>query len=202
MISLFATQFLLEQLTYVVVVQVDCWHNNMTWCLTLKLDYALAKVGLYHLYAVLFQIWVHATLLSKHRLRFYQLLYVVVLQNAINNLVEFMSIFRPVYYTTVLFGFGGKLVQILVQMGNGVALNLRCFFAQLFPFLKPVCHIVTFGAYCPESGIMPFRICLVLQELLCCITMCCTHNLKFLIFSLFHFLIFLTVLRPISPLRA
>ena len=124
---------------------------------------------------MLLQVRVHSAFLCQHRLRFDEFLDIVVFQYAVYYLVEFMRILGPVDDTSVFFSLGCKLVQIFIQVGDGVALNGTGLLAQLFPFLQSVCHIVTFGTYCPESGIMPFRIGLVLQEFLSCITMCCTH---------------------------
>ncbi len=99
----------------------------------------------------------------------------MVLQDAIDNLVELLGILCPVYLHAVLLGIGGKLVKIFIQMGDGMALNLGCFLAQLFPFVKPVGHVVALAAYRPEGGVMPVGILLVLQELLGCFAVLCTH---------------------------
>ena len=115
--------FLFEQLAHVVVAQMDGGHHDVRGCLTLQLDDALAQVGFDHLNAFLLEVGVHAALLSEHRLRLHHLLHVVVLQNTVDDFVELLGILRPVYLDTVLFGIGGKLVEIFVEMGDGVALD-------------------------------------------------------------------------------
>ena len=86
----------------------------------------------------------------------------MVLQDAIDNLVELGRILGPVNLYTVLFGIGGKLVQIFVQMGNGMTFNLRCFLAQLLPLVQSVGHVVALGANGPERGVVPVGVLLVL----------------------------------------
>ena len=86
----------------------------------------------------------------------------MILQDAIDDLIKLIGIFGPMYDTAVFFGFGGKLVEIFVKMGNGVALDGAGFLTQLFPLLKSVCHIVTFRKYKKKSGIVPLGVCLVL----------------------------------------
>ena len=154
--------FLLEKFAHIVVVQVDGWHHDMAGRLTLQLDDALAKVGLYHFDASFLKIGIHATFLCEHRLRLYHLLHVMVFQDAIDDFVELGSILGPVNLHTVLLGIGGKLVQIFVKMGNGMTLNLRGFLTQLFPLVQAIGHIVALGANSPESGIVPMGVLLVL----------------------------------------
>ena len=48
----------------------------------------------------------------------------MVLQNAINYLVELVSILSPVHLHAILLGISGKLVEIFIEMGDGVALAL------------------------------------------------------------------------------
>ena len=175
-VTLLAAQFLLEEFAHIVMVQVDGGHHDMTRFLTLELDDTFAEVGLHHFYAVLLQVGVHLALLCQHRLRLDEFLYVVVLQDAIDNLIELMGILRPVDDAAVLLGLRRELLQILVEVGDGVALDLRGLLAQLLPLLETVCHIVTLRPDSPESGVMPLGVGLVLQELLRCFTMCCTHN--------------------------
>ena len=67
----------------------------------------------------------------------------VLLQDAIYDVVELLGVLRPMHDTTVFLGIGGKLIQILVEMGDRVALDGTGLLAQLFPFLQTVCHIVT-----------------------------------------------------------
>ena len=129
------------------MVQVDGRHHDVARSLALQLDDALTQVGLHHLDALPLQIGIHPALLRQHRLRFYDLLHVVVLQDAIDDLIEFGRILRPVDDTAVFLGLGGKLVQVFVKVGDGVALDGAGLLAQLLPFLKTVCHIVTFGAH-------------------------------------------------------
>ena len=86
----------------------------------------------------------------------------MVLQDAIHNLIELVCVLRPVNDTTVFLGFRRELVKILVEVGDGVALDGTGLLAQFFPLLKSVCHIVTFCANSPECGIMPSGVCLVL----------------------------------------
>ena len=145
---------------------------------------AFAKVGLDYLNAARLQVRIHLALLGEHRLRLDHLLDVVVLQNTVDNLVELLSVFGPVYFHAVLLGIGCKLVQILVQMGDGVTLDGGCLLAQLFPLVQPHGHVVTLGAHGPERGIVPVGIRLVLQELLGRFAMLCTHNFPFFFFTL------------------
>ena len=95
----------------------------------------------------------------------------MVLENAIDDFVEFLCILCPMDDTSVLLGGGRELIEVLVQMGNGMALDGRCLLSQLFPFVESLGHVVALCADCPKRGIMPLRIFLVLQELLCCFTM-------------------------------
>ena len=159
---LIGDSFLLEQFTHIIVVEVDGGHHDMGWFLTLQLDDALAQVGLHDFNATLLQIGVHLTLLGEHGFGLHHLLHVMVLQNAIYYLVELLGILCPMYLHTILLGIGGKLVKVFVQMGNGVALNGRSLLAQLFPLIQSVCHIISLRSYCPERGIMPVGILLIL----------------------------------------
>ena len=106
------------------MVQVDGGHHDMAWLLSLQLDDAFAKVGLDHLDAFRLQIGVHLALFGEHRLRLHHLLHVVILQNAVDDFVELFGVLCPVNLYAVLLGIGGKLVEILVQMGDGVTLDL------------------------------------------------------------------------------
>ena len=123
-VALLAAQFFFEQFAHIVVVQMDGGHHDVAGCLALQLNDALTKVGLYHFDAVRLQVGVHAALLGQHRLRFHHLLHVVVLQNAVDNLVELVGILCPMHDTAVFFGLRGKLVEVFIQMGDGVALDL------------------------------------------------------------------------------
>ena len=105
------------------MVQVDGRHHDVRGLLTFELDDAFAEVCFHDLNATGFQIGIHLALFGKHRLRLHHLLDVVVLQDAVNNLVELLCVFRPVYLYTVFLGIGGKLVEVFVQMGNGVTLD-------------------------------------------------------------------------------
>ena len=105
---------LFEQLAYVIVVQMDGGHHDVTRLLTLQLDDALAEVSLYDLDALRFQIGVHLALFCQHRLRLYHLLHVVLLQNAVHNLIEFAGILSPMDDATVLFCIRRELVEIFV----------------------------------------------------------------------------------------
>ena len=115
---------LLEQFAYIVVVQMDGRHHDMAGFLSLQLDDALAKVGLYYLDAVSLQIGVHLTFLSQHRLRLHHLLHVVLLQDAVDNLVELCSVLCPVNDAAILLSIRSELVEILVKMGNRMSLDL------------------------------------------------------------------------------
>ena len=86
----------------------------------------------------------------------------MVFQNAIDNLVELLCVLSPVYFHAVLLSCGSKLVEIFIQMRDGVALDGAGLLAQLLPFVEPVCHIVTLRTDSPECGIVPMRILLVL----------------------------------------
>ena len=86
----------------------------------------------------------------------------MILQDAIDDLIKLIGIFGPMYDTAVFLGIGGKLREMIVKMGDGVALDGTGFLTQLFPLLESVCHIVTFRTYCPKSGIVPLGVCLVL----------------------------------------
>ena len=110
MIAFFATQFLFEQFAHIIVIQMDGWHHDVTRSLPFKLDDALAKVGFYYFDSVFFEIRIHLAFLCEHRLRLNEFLYVMVLQNTINNLVELVGILSPVYYTSVLLCLGCKLI--------------------------------------------------------------------------------------------
>ena len=115
--------FLLEQLTHIVVVQVDGGHHDMTRLLTLQLDDTLTQVGLHHLDATGLQIRVHLTFLGQHRLRFHHLLDIVLLQNAIDDLVKLVGILGPVHDTAVLLGIRGKLVEVFVEVRDGMTFD-------------------------------------------------------------------------------
>ena len=138
---------LLKQLTDIVVVQVNGRHHDMAGRLSLQLDDALAKVSLNYLDAMLLQVGVHLTLLSEHRLRLHHLLDVMALQNAIDNLVELLRILGPVHLYAVLLGCGGKLVEVFVEVGDGMTFDSRRLLAQLFPLVKAISHIVAFASY-------------------------------------------------------
>ena len=47
----------------------------------------------------------------------------MILQDAIDDLIKLVGVFCPMYDTAVFFGFSGKLVEIFVKMGDGVALD-------------------------------------------------------------------------------
>ena len=47
----------------------------------------------------------------------------MVLQDAVDDLVELLGILGPVDDTTILFCLGGKLVEVFVEVGDGVALD-------------------------------------------------------------------------------
>ena len=115
--------FLLEQLAHVVMVQVDGGHHDVRGLLALELDDAFAEVGLHYFDAFALQIRVHLALFGEHRLRLHHFLHVVVLQDAVDNLVELLRILGPVYLYTVLLGIRSKLVQILIQMRDSVTLD-------------------------------------------------------------------------------
>ena len=129
------------------MVQVDGRHHDVTGLLAFQLDDALAEVGLDHLDTLRLQEGVHLALLRQHRLRLHHLLDMVLLQDVIHDVVELLGVLRPMHDTTVFLGIGGKLVQILVEMGDRVALDGTGLLAQLLPFLQTVCHIVTFRPY-------------------------------------------------------
>ena len=129
------------------MVQVDGRHHDVTGLLAFQLDDALAEVGLDHLDTLRLQEGVHLALLRQHRLRLHHLLDMVLLQDAIYDVVELLGVLGPMHDTTVFLGIGGKLVQILVEMGDRVALDGTGLLAQLLPFLQTVCHIVTFRPY-------------------------------------------------------
>ena len=177
MVSLFRSELFFKQLAHIVMVQVDGRHHDMTRCLSFQLDDAFTQIGLHHLNAMFLQIRIHLALLGEHRLTLHDLLHLILLEDAIDNLVELLGILRPVNNTSVLLGIGGELIQILIQMTDGVAFDLRSLLPQLLPLLQSVGHIISLGANRPERGVVPARIFLVLQKRFRCVTMCCTHIL-------------------------
>ena len=86
----------------------------------------------------------------------------MVLEDAIDDFIELLRIFCPMNLHTVFLGIGGELVEVFVQMRNRMALDGTGFLAQLLPFIKAVGHIVAFRADCPERGVVPVGILLVL----------------------------------------
>ena len=197
-----ADAFLLEELAHVVVAQVDGGHDNVAGLLPLQLDDALAEVGLDDLDAACLEVGVHLALLGEHRLRLHHLPNAVLLENLIDDFIELPGILRPVDDAAVLLGIGGKLIEILVEMGDGVALDLRGFLAQLFPLVESLRHVVALLAHGPERVVVPAGIVLILKECLCFLAMLCTHGEYFSIFnsqfSIFNF----TALPPVSQPRA
>ena len=155
---------------------MDGRHYDMTRFLTLQLDDAFTQIGLYHFNAVLFQEGIHLTFLGEHRFGLDDFLHVGFPQDAQHNLVKLLGVFCPMNDAAVFLGICGKLVQIFIKMRHRMALDLRSLLAQLFPFCQAIGHIVALAAHAPERGIVPLRVCLVLQELFCCFTMSCTHN--------------------------
>ena len=67
-VSWFRSEFLLEQFSHVIVVEVDCRHHDMAGLLPFQLYDALTEIGLHDFYSVLFEVRIHLTLLCKHRL--------------------------------------------------------------------------------------------------------------------------------------
>ena len=59
----------------------------------------------------------------------------MVLKDTINNLVELVGILCPMYYTSVFLGLGGTLIEIFIEVGNGVSLDGAGFFTKLFPLI-------------------------------------------------------------------
>ena len=168
---LIADALLLKQLAHVIVTQVDGWHDDVARCLPLQLDNPFAEVGLHHFDTTFLKIRIHTTLFCEHRLRLHHLLHVMVLQDVIDNLVELLCILCPMHLHAVLFSCSGKLIEVFIQMGDGVTLDGTGLFAQLFPFVESISHVVALGADSPERGIVPVGIFLVFQELLCCFAM-------------------------------
>ena len=114
----------------------------MTRLLMKQLQNALAKVGFHHIDTVLFEERVHATLLSKHRLRLHHLLHAVLLEYFEHRIVEVVGCACPVYYHATAFKLSGKLLQIVSQMRYGVPFYLAGVLAQLFPFVQALRHLV------------------------------------------------------------
>ena len=131
-----------------------------------QLDDALAEVGLHHLYAMLLEEGVHLALLGEHRLAFHHLLYVMLLKDVENNLVELARILRPMHDDTIAGGIVGKHLEIFVHVGDGVALDEVGLFAELLPFFHSHRHIVSLGSHRPEGGVVPFRLVGILEECL------------------------------------
>ena len=97
----------------------------------------------------------------------------MLLEDAIDYLVELLGIFRPMDNDSVLLGIRGKLIQVFIEMGDGMTLDGRSLVAQLFPLVKPLSHVVTLCADSPKRGVVPLRVSLVLQELRGFLAMLC-----------------------------
>ena len=123
MVTFLCAELLLEEFTHIVVIQVDSGHHDMTGLLALQLDDTLTQVGLYDLYAMSLQEGIHLALLGKHTLTLHHLLDVVLLEDLQDDVVKLLRIFCPMDDTSVLLGVGRELLEVLIQMGYGVALD-------------------------------------------------------------------------------
>ena len=63
-------------------------------------------------------------------------------EDVIDGLIELTGVLRPMYDDAVLLGIGSKQVEILVEVGDGMALDGAGLLAQLLPLVKPLCHVV------------------------------------------------------------
>ena len=124
-----ADAFLFKHTAHFLTFQVNSRHHYMTRLLMKQLQNTLAEVGLHHVYAVLFEIRIHATLLSKHRLRLHHLLHAVLLKNFEHRPVEIVCRACPVHNHATVLQLTGKLLQIVSQMCYGVTFDLAGMFA-------------------------------------------------------------------------
>ena len=138
--NLLAYALLLKHLAHLLALEVYGRHNDMAGLLVQQLQYALAKVGLHHVYAVLLEVGVHAALLRKHRLRLNHLLHPVLAQNVEHRIVELVGILSPMHYHAAALELCGKLLKIVGKVRNGMALYLVGMFAQVLPFGQTGSH--------------------------------------------------------------
>ncbi len=165
--NLLADAFLFKHTAHFLTFQVYCRHHYMTRLLMKQLQNTLAEVGLHHVYAILFEIRIHATLLSKHRLRLHHLLHAVLLKYFEHRLVEVVCRTCPVHYHATAFKLSGKLLQIVSQMCYGVPFYLAGVLAQLFPFVQALSHLVALLSERPERSVVPRCLLSVFVEAAC-----------------------------------
>ena len=132
-----------------------------------QLQYALTKVGLHHVDAVLYEVLVEMALLCEHRLAFHHLLHTMLTHDVHHDGVIFVGILGPVYYGAVLGGVALKLLKVLSQMGHGMFLYLTGSLTQLLPFLQLIGQAVALGTHAPEGLVVTRHFLGVAQELFC-----------------------------------
>ena len=92
---------LAERVAYLLAVNVQGWHHDMTGSQVHHLQDALAQVGLHHVDALPLQMFVQVALFGEHALALHHLFHVVRRQDAADDAVVFVGILRPVHMHAV-----------------------------------------------------------------------------------------------------
>ena len=135
---------------------MNSWHYNMARFRVHELYDTLAEVCFHHFYPIALEIRIQFTFLCEHRLALHHFAHTMAFDNVKHYAVELFSILGPVNDSAVAFGIGGKQVEIMVEMGDGMLFYVAGHLSQLFPFVEMHGYIIPFPSYRPESGVVPF----------------------------------------------
>ena len=114
----------MKQLPYFFFLPVDTGQDDMAGGLIGQLDNALAKIGVYHFHAVLFQEIVEMAFLGEHRLTFYHLVLLMMPENGEDDVIVFSRVGRPMDDDAVAGGFFFKLPEVFAEIGQDIVLDL------------------------------------------------------------------------------
>ena len=118
----------------------------MTGWLMPELHNAFPEIRIHYFHTLFFEVVVKVTFLSKHTLTLNNPGNALAFYNFMDDLVMLCGISGPMDLHAIGQCIPLKLLQITVHIGEGVVLDLRCPFTQLFPLRESVCGLIPFLA--------------------------------------------------------
>lgn len=126
-----------ERLLPILAVEMEGRGDDMAWPLIADLQDIFAQIGLNRGDAVLFQVFVDAQLLADHRLALGDGLRPRLLANRQHRRAGLIGGGAPMDMATGLLHPGGEFLQVEIQIGQGVVLDVAADIAQRLEFRQP-----------------------------------------------------------------